>query len=150
VEVVATRSALRTLQRESRLVTGEDEALFDLPTPGDAPEVSYLKQRYQLPFREAFVAALGELDPRDRLLLRQSFIEGLSVDELGERYAVHRATAARWVVQARRTLLASTRARLIERLKLSDPECDHIIDLVKSRLDVTLRGLLATQAPRGR
>jgi RNA polymerase sigma-70 factor (ECF subfamily) len=145
VQVVATRAALRMKRGEQRLAIGEDEPLLDLPAPGDAPEVSYLKQRYQGPFRDAFLQALAALEPRDRTLLRQSFIDGLSIDELGRLYSVHRATASRWVVAARRALLSATRARLMERIQVSEPECDHIMGLVRSRLDVTLRGLMATK-----
>jgi RNA polymerase sigma-70 factor (ECF subfamily) len=142
VHVVAMRVALRAKSGDARMGGGQDELLVELPTPGDAPEVSYLKQRYQEPFREAFLAALKALPARERTLLRQSFIDGLSIDELGRLYGVHRATAGRWVAQARRTLLFSTRDLMMARIGVSEPECDGIMRLVKSRLDVTLRGLM--------
>jgi RNA polymerase sigma-70 factor (ECF subfamily) len=145
-QVVATRAALRYKRTEAQHALGEEEALYELPAPGDAPELSYLKRRYQQPFREAFREALAELGARERTLLRQSFIDGLSIDELGRLYRVHRVTASRWVVQARRALLSGTRARLMARISVDEPECDRIMHLVRSRLDVTLRGLFATSA----
>ena len=142
VHVVAMRVALRAKSGDARHGSGQDELLGELPTPGDAPEVSYLKQRYQEPFRDAFRAALKALPARERTLLRQSFIDGLSIDELGRLYGVHRATAGRWVAQARRTLLSTTREEMMALIGVSEPECDGIMRLVKSRLDVTLRGLM--------
>jgi|GEM_PF-4314550 len=63
---------------DDRLVAhgGRDEAGLD-------PEIAYLKQRYRDEFREAFVAALGALDERQRNVLRQHHLDGMTIDQLG-------------------------------------------------------------------
>ena len=76
-------------------------------------ELDFLKQRYQQDFKEAFILALRGLTVRERNLLRQRFIYGLSLDELGALYRVNRATTARWVVQAREEVLADIFAQVL-------------------------------------
>jgi RNA polymerase sigma-70 factor (ECF subfamily) len=101
-----------------------------------------LKQKYREAFRQSFVEAVAALPPRERNLLRQNVIDGLSIDDLGKLYGAHRATAARWLAEARKELLAGTRVRLVERVGIPEDECDSIMRLVHSQLDVTLRRLL--------
>jgi RNA polymerase sigma-70 factor (ECF subfamily) len=145
LRVVATRAAIKQAARApapGAASSGDDGELVALATPSDAPELHLLKERYRQPFREAFVEALASLQPRTRNLLRQSALDGLSIDELGRLYRVHRATAARWVADARRELLGETRRRLVERVGVPEEECDSIMRLVHSQVDVTLRRLL--------
>src|SRR5205809_336497 len=75
-------------------------------------------------YREAFAAALATLTARDRNLLRQMYLYGATVDELGVLYAVHRATAARWIAQIRDTLLRRTRGHIGDALRLTGDELD--------------------------
>jgi len=102
------------------------------------PELDYLKERYKAEVEEALVHSLGQLGDRDRTLLRLHLAEHLSIDVLGSMYAVNRATAARWLAAARSALITGARQRLRERLRLSDTECDSLIALVNSRLDVSI------------
>ena len=145
VQVAAVRAAMRSKKQDWRTEPSEDQDLIEMPGSSDAPELGYLKQQYQAPFREAFRESLIAMDKKQRTLLRQSFIDGLSIDELGRLYGVHRATASRWIVEARRALLKATRERLVERIKLPAEECDSIMQLARSRLDITLRGLLMSR-----
>lgn len=65
--------------------------------PGGDPELSHLKATFAAEFKFALTLAIDELSVRDRNLLRQSVLDGLTIDQLGKLYRVHRATAARWV-----------------------------------------------------
>ncbi len=142
LKVIATRAAIRAARRSGRETPADDERLSEIPTPGDAPELHVLKQKYGAAFREAFIDAVAALPVRERNLLRQSVIDGLSIDDLGRLYGAHRATAARWLQEARRDLLAGTRERMVSRVGIPEDECDSIMRLVHSQLDVTLRRLL--------
>jgi RNA polymerase sigma-70 factor, ECF subfamily len=142
LKVIATRAALRTARRVGRETPADDEKLSEIPTPGDAPELHVLKQKYGAAFRQAFIDAVQALPVRERNLLRQSVIDGLSIDDLGRLYGAHRATAARWLQDARRELLAGTRERMVTAVGIPEDECDSIMRLVHSQLDVTLRRLL--------
>jgi len=86
--------------------------------------------------------ALAELPPHDRSLLRLHYIEGLSLDRLAVMERVHRATVARWLSDARSTVLSRVRTLLAERLKLSGHEGESLLRFVRSRLDLSLRRAL--------
>src|SRR5262249_53256087 len=89
---VVMRDALKILKREEKSLP-LDEAFAMLPGEQD-PELEYLRARCAHQFKEAFVAALDALSPRERNLLRQHYIDGLSLEAVGRLYQVHRATAA--------------------------------------------------------
>jgi len=142
LKVVATRVAIRAARRDGRETPTDDDRLAEIPTPGDAPELHMMRQKYGAAFREAFIDAVAALPVRERNLLRQSVIDGLSIDDLGRLYGAHRATAARWLQDARRELLAGTRERMSVKVGVPEDECDSIMRLVQSQMDVTLRRLL--------
>jgi RNA polymerase sigma-70 factor, ECF subfamily len=104
----------------------------------DGPELRYLKQRYKAPVEAAIVHALSRLGDRERVLLRLHLCERSSIDHLGAMYGVNRATAARWLARARAGLLEETRAEIRRTLALSESECDSILKLVDSQLDVSI------------
>jgi RNA polymerase sigma-70 factor (ECF subfamily) len=102
------------------------------------PELDYLKRRYGAQVHDAIIAALDASSARDKALLRLHLEERLSIDALGNLYGVNRATAARWLVAARRTLKARTIERLRSLLELSSGECESLLGLVNSQLDVSM------------
>jgi RNA polymerase sigma-70 factor (ECF subfamily) len=140
VRVMAVREALRIKQRAQRDLCGDDiEQLQEYAAPHIGLE--HMKDHYRRAFREAFDRALRELPARDRIMLRQHVLDGLTIDQLGALYHVHRTTAARTLERARRTVLAVTRAHMCTGLDVSSAELDSILRIIRSRLDITLRGL---------
>jgi RNA polymerase sigma-70 factor (ECF subfamily) len=109
---------------------------------GADPELAFIRERHQQDFRVAFRAALGQLDARERHLLRLHHVHGLSVDSVGATYQTSRSTAARWIAHARERLLTLTREQLTARLGLTPDELDSMLRLVCSQLDVSLRQLM--------
>jgi RNA polymerase sigma-70 factor, ECF subfamily len=142
LRVTAVRAALKLLKKDKR-ETLVDEIADDLmrhaaSAQGD-PELLYVKEVYRAQFRTAFQAALESLSDREKNLLRQHVVDDLSIDELGALYQVHRATAARWLTSAREALLTRTRAEFMQHAHISRDECDSILRMVQSQLDVTIR-----------
>jgi RNA polymerase sigma-70 factor, ECF subfamily len=151
VGVAAVRTALmmRRSQQRAREVPmdntpdGDSEwtrALVTISTGN--PELELLKRQYAQAFSEALRDAVAALEPRLRAVLRMSFVDALSIDEIGAVYAVHRATAARWIQKACDDVQDVTRELLAERLALSQTELDRVTALVQSQLDVSLSQLL--------
>lgn len=138
VRSVAVRQAARRFRGRTEIPVDAD-ALDGLPDLAGDAVLAHWKQRYAAEFRVAFDEAVAALDERERNLLRQHHIDGLTVDALSALYRVHRATAARWVGAARAALLAGIRVRLLQRLKVSEPELDSILRQVRSQIDVSLR-----------
>jgi RNA polymerase sigma-70 factor (ECF subfamily) len=115
--------------------------------PDTAPALAVMKAKYRDEFKRAFHAAVAALSDRERLLLRQAELDGLSIDELAKFYGVHRATTARWVESAREAVLKKTQEALAERLAIASAEVASIMRLIRSSLDVSLPALLRDAAP---
>jgi RNA polymerase sigma-70 factor, ECF subfamily len=115
----------------------EDSGLVVLAKEA-GPELRYMKERYKADVEDAILASLARLDDRKRILLKLHLGERMSIDHLGAMYGVSRATTARWLAAARESLVTGARDEIRARLKLSDSECDSIVALVRSELDVSI------------
>jgi RNA polymerase sigma-70 factor (ECF subfamily) len=140
VRISATRAAIRMMKREERTSVIQEEELRAMESPLGT-ELEYLRVRYRPIIGEALREALGGLAKRDRDVLRDHFVRGLTIDELGERHGVHRATAARWIAAARERLFVATRSAAARRLHSADAEVDSVMQLVASQLELSMRDL---------
>jgi RNA polymerase sigma-70 factor (ECF subfamily) len=148
LRVSATRALIRAINRGRREVAVDDGEVFDRMLPIDDPELSILRAQYRDPVDAALRAALVGLDARARALLRYQLLDGWSIDQVGKLYGVHRATAARWLADARAALGNAIRSELAARLRIAASEVDSIVRLVQSRVDMSLDRLLVTDASR--
>jgi RNA polymerase sigma-70 factor, ECF subfamily len=137
VTVTSLLMARRSQDRRREQSNDDEDPIVD-PILQGAPELHYLKAHYRQPVAAAIVNALAQLGDRERVLLRLHLVQRLSIDRLGTMYSVNRATAARWLVSARSTLLEATRRELQSKLGVSDAECDSILNLVHSQLDLSV------------
>jgi len=138
LRVTAMRAALKLLRKEGREKPLSDDAVLEAKSSADDPELAYMKAAYRAAFKEAFQEALDSLLPKERMILKQQIVDGLSIDELGTLYQIHRATAARHVASAREKLLSRTRRTFMLKARISSDECESIMRLVRSQLDVSL------------
>jgi RNA polymerase sigma-70 factor (ECF subfamily) len=139
--VMAVRRALRHKSRARREVRLEDDELVQrIVTPGN-PELDHAKGLYRQEFKQAFEGALRALPDRQRTLLRQAYVDGLTIDELAGLYRVHRSTAARLLVRARLLVLETTRARMMSRLDVPPQDLDSIMRMIRSQIEISLAGL---------
>lgn len=142
IKVIAIRDALRTARKEKREVSLSDELEAALPTGALDPDLAYQQRLYHAEFKSAFEAAVDELVPKERMLLRQSVVHGSTVDHIASLHQVHRATAARWVAKARDNLATKTRAHLRTKLNLSDSQFKSVVRLIESQMDLSVERLL--------
>lgn len=145
VGVTAVRTALMAKRSASRKKEVSDQqwaGALSLASTGN-PELDLLKRQHAESFSQALKDTALALEPRLRAVLSMHFSHGLSIDEIGASYAVHRATAARWVTKAREELMIGTKRRLIERLGISETEVTRVAALVESQIDVSLSQLFA-------
>jgi RNA polymerase sigma-70 factor (ECF subfamily) len=138
LRTIAVRTGRRLLGLEAAAASS-DEELAELPAAVAGPELELLRTRYQSQVKRAFAAAFAALGERERNVLRQYYIDGLTIDQLAALYQVNRATTARWVAGARLAVVAETREHLISEFGIADAEVDSIIRLVRSQLDVSVR-----------
>lgn len=145
VKVIGVRMAISALRKEAGHVG--DAPLERLADAAHDPELRYMKERYRAAFRVAFEQAVRRLSSRERNILRLQLDAGLTVEQIGEVYGVHRATATRWLTKIRDQLMSDTRRELGERVGVSSSELDGVMELIQSRLDVSVRRMLETITP---
>jgi len=107
------------------------------------PEILLLKSKYRLPIRTILANVLSRLSSRDRVLLRLYYLESMSIDRLGKMYGVNRATAARWIAAIRDSLMSEVRAEVRKTCRLTRSECDDVMAIVRSDVDLSLTRHLA-------
>ena len=147
VRVVATRAALdmrRSSERRREVPVAELSAVLFASTN---PERAAGQGRKQEVFRAAFEAAISELPPADRTLLRMYAIDGVGIDGLAAVAGIHRSTAARRLAKIRGTIAAQTRVQL-QVAGLSEGELDSVIGVVDEGLELTLSRILADPEPK--
>lgn len=142
---IAVRIARRLRRGDHRTQSMDDSFFLELAA-ADNVELGQMKETYRREFNASLQRALESLTVRQRNVLRQQFLDGLSIDDLGRLYRVHRATAARWAQEARSALLEATRRILDERLALTDSEFRSMVRLVISQLEIRLESDLEVSA----
>jgi RNA polymerase sigma-70 factor (ECF subfamily) len=136
LRVVAVREALQLLRQRKREAPLPDD--HDLAAHIGPVQPVALDDRARAIHRDAFRTALASLTARDRNLMRQHYLHGATIDELGALHGVHRATTARWLAELRDTLLVRTRQHVAAALRLDGAELDSEMQRVASHLDVSL------------
>lgn len=146
LRVTATRKALKLLRKSGREETLDELLLEHWPDATPGPVGRHLKTTYTAELKRAVGDALGELEVRQRNLLRQHVLDGLTIDELARLYRAHRATCARWLADARADLARHTRRRLVTALGLPRDEVDSVLRLLDSDIELSLSRLLREPA----
>jgi RNA polymerase sigma-70 factor (ECF subfamily) len=144
VRVAAVRTALNLLEKmDERAVRADTHALEHVEAATD-PEKDVVGTHQRAMFREVLEQAVSALPGEQRTALRLHFVEGLTGDEIGERLGISRATVVRWLSTSRAFLLRETKRLLADRLRLSSDEAESFIATARSRLDLSLSVLLAS------
>jgi RNA polymerase sigma-70 factor (ECF subfamily) len=139
LRAVATRIALKRLERETAPpATNQDEIMGSIPDGHDSPELALFKKCSRSDLRTSFASAVAALTPHERTLLRQHYVDGLTIDVLGQLYQVNRSTCARWIERARVRILRALRGYMRTELGLDREDLDSAIALVQSQLDLSL------------
>jgi RNA polymerase sigma-70 factor (ECF subfamily) len=146
LRITATRELIRHKTKRAKDAPLTDSLEGILVTTID-PSLDALKAEYRGEFAIALREAIADLDAEDRMLLRQQIVDGLSIDDVGVAFGVHRATAARWLVRARTALVAATQRRLAARLALPVEQIESVIRMVSSQLDASVVRYLREAGP---
>jgi len=140
VRVTATRMVIDLSRAKKQPEPVSDDALASLLPATADPEITYLRDAYASLLPAAFDDALAKLTPRQRNLLRQRYLHGLSGDKLAGMYGVHRGTMFGWIEDARRSLLGHVRSAMHARVPAH--QLDSIVALLGSRLDLSVGRML--------
>ncbi len=127
---VAVKQAVTARRADRRLVPLGDEALA-LSADQTSPENACVRASCLEAFRAAFARAMRAAPRRERNLLRQHYLDGMSLEAVARVHRVHRATAARWLAEARENVLRRTRDELAGAASLSPAELDSLLVFVR-------------------
>lgn len=142
LRVTATRKALKLLRASGREETLDELLLEHWPDATPGPARRHLRTTYTAELKRAVADALAGLEVRQRNLLRQHVLDGLTIDELARLYRAHRATCARWLADARAELARGTRRHLTAALGLPRDEVDSVLRMLDSDIELSLSRLL--------
>lgn len=131
LKTVVTTSAIDKLRqqksREGDDAGDDDERLEKLASSDRNADSQIFSARSKSQFSKAFKEALSALTAQERTLLRMKFVDGVSVEEIGKAFQVHRTTAMRWIEKLQADLLRDTRERLKAELKVKDHELEGVM-----------------------
>ena len=141
VTVAAIRAAIslgRSMGTERQL---RDRTVGEVAGAAD-PELLFMKAEIRGAVAAAFEKALAQLADRERLVLRLYLVSGMSMEDIGKTFDVAHQTVSRWLVKARKQVLASVRAELARRLDIPKGELRSVGRFVASELNLSLSRLL--------
>ncbi len=141
VRVAAARIMLNLLRSEKRRTAAGDAHARE-PIPLDDPLFARLELRHREDFQAALREAASELTTRERNLLYQHHVDGLTMEQLSAVYGLHRVSVIRAIGKARTKLAEGTRLRLRERLRVSETELESLLRSVGPNLDLSIRRYL--------
>jgi RNA polymerase sigma-70 factor (ECF subfamily) len=99
-------------------------------------------QRHRARLDAALEEALAALEPRDKTLMRMHFVDGMAIDDLALIFHVHRATAARWLVAARKRVLEHFQQVLATELGRRPSELHALVRQLRSQIGVSVQRIL--------
>ncbi len=138
LRVCVVREAVNTLRAEKRPRDTAAAMIDCLAATDEDLERIVVKNEARDVVRKAFAEAVAELPTREANVLRYRVLDGLTSNEIARLYGVHRATTDRWLAGAKERVLRSTRARLSLALGLDRARAQSLIEMVTSRLDLSL------------
>lgn len=134
VRVAATRLALT-------MVAGKDRNAAELSahTPVDERGIAdrLAKVELQALLKRALEQSAGALTERQRAILRMHYVKQASIDDIAAVYRVHRATAARWLLDARAALVDTAREKFLLCAALEQQELVEVASLIESQLSMS-------------
>jgi RNA polymerase sigma-70 factor, ECF subfamily len=110
------------------LVQEPSEEMLDLP-------------RYRHVIAAAVRSTVGQLAGRDRGLLRLRYLSELDLDQLSDRYSVHRATVARWLAHAKDQMRTGIQHEACAALGMSPNEFHRVFVQMQDQLELNLSTL---------
>lgn len=145
-----TLSALRESRYRQKLAARElslEEAAVDLlPAAEKDPELAQLIELYKNTFYQALRDAVAALTTRQRNLLRHHYIDKMNIDDIGQIYRVHRATAARWIARAQEQLIECSREMFLSRIPMGENSLTRVLVILESQIHLSLGKVLVRAA----
>jgi len=125
--------------------TGANLDLLQLAAPEGSPELETARKLDQERFRAALEDSFQVLTPREKTILRLHIVDGLNIDAIGAIYAVHRATAARWLVTIRARVYDRLKEEFALRWKASSSDLRSLVSLLRDHIHLSAKRILGSK-----
>jgi RNA polymerase sigma-70 factor (ECF subfamily) len=122
----------------------------DTQPSGGASEMEFIRQRYRAGVAEGLRRAIGELEPRERLLLAYYYYDEMTLREIGQLFHVHEATISRWLTKVQKRTRKLVEKSLARDHKFNRREISEAIELAAEEMDANVREYLYETAPAER
>jgi RNA polymerase sigma-70 factor (ECF subfamily) len=113
--ILVIRTAIDFQRRRSERIHESESAFGEIAARGPDPERAYFERLHGRALLSALKRSLMRVSSGQRTLLRLHFVEGTTLDELAQRYGVHRSTVVRRIVAARTRIMQECGSFLGER-----------------------------------
>jgi RNA polymerase sigma-70 factor (ECF subfamily) len=123
---------------------GGDIDLLQLAAPEGNPEVETAQLLHAERFRAALEDSFQALTAREKTILRLHVVDNLNIDAIGAIYAVHRATAARWLVAIRTRVYDKLKEEFALRWKASSSDIRSLARLLRDHIHITAKRVLGS------
>lgn len=144
VRATAVREALALQKDRARHV---ELAGHEAKTPSEQDdELAQMIGHYREPVMRAFTAAVAALPREHRTLLRLHYVYSLTTADLAKMFRISRATLVRRIADARDGLFELLQGALFGQAGVPPEECESVLRLVKSQVDLRLSSLLRETA----
>ncbi|MDP1827872.1 MAG: hypothetical protein Q8L48_31650 [Archangium sp.] len=128
---------LRRASHPTYSIDDPDLAILELPDVAEWAEETLSREEARQLLKAGLRRAMEKLSRTSRSLLRQHYLDAVTLESLARYHGVHRATIARWIAEAKEVLLGHLEAELHGNL-------DSLLGQVRSRATLGLRSLLAS------
>lgn len=137
VRAAAVRLALDVLRSRS---ASDERALEDalFREAAEPAELTLMVDRHGPDFRRAFLRAFRGLSARELAVLKLHLVDRASIDQIGEIYGIHRATAARWVSRVREVLRERTLAAFQQVGSVAESQLSSLVRVLVKDQDFSL------------
>lgn len=143
LKAVVSSAALDSTRRRRTDDAEEDDELQSLAAQGPKADSMLMHARYKEAFSAAFKEALESLTAEERTILRLRYMDGLTVEDIGRTFQVHRTTAMRRLEKLQEELSEKTREALRARLGIRS----HELDGMMKELDLSFADRLSRILP---
>ncbi|HSB08357.1 MAG TPA: sigma-70 family RNA polymerase sigma factor [Blastocatellia bacterium] len=148
-------------RQTSRLVQTEEPEDMDRMAHAAAPperkvttDLDYVRQRYRDAVAASLQKAIGDLEPRERLLLAYYYYDEMTLREIGQLFEVHEATISRWLTKVQKRVRKLVEKGLAREHHFNRREVAESIELAAEQMDLTVGDYLlesvSTDRDRGR
>jgi RNA polymerase sigma-70 factor len=137
VRTAAKRIALRLVSAERGERFVQDEVLVRELAAVCDQELALSKAHCAAAFREALNAAISNLEPRERMLMKLHLVAGLTTVRIGKAYHLSQSSVSRHIQRATRRVLDEVKDRLRDTLGVQSKDVESLFELVQSQIDLT-------------